>query len=159
MIRIAVTLLVVLQAVLPPGMCLCWLVPHVATARPELGSVPTSPTSTANEPCCTCTSCRVAHTPTTTPTGEQTAKGHETQSDLPAPLPVPPAPCSGCPTVTAGPEAQAAILTGAEQTPTDTAIYLVFLTDEVIRPRVERPRPVPASAATPLFVRYRALLI
>ena len=158
MVRIVATVLIGVQALLPPGMCLCPFVPSV-THRQQLKTAPAIPLSAAHtdESRCSCPACVTAARIETPPSGEPTAADldapHEHQ-----PLPTPAAPCSGCPVSVAGVSARAVILDASEQGPLVTAVHFVAPVVEVVLPRAARP-PLTTPVAPPLFVRHCALLI
>lgn len=161
MIRFVATILVGVQALLPPGTCLCQFVPF-ATARQTLKIAPavaTPPSLTAHtdDSCCSCPACRPSDQAATPPAGEQTVTDRETPHEHHR-LPTPASPCSGCPVVTAGPSARAVILSAPEQAPLITTVHFVVPTVEVALPRADRQN-LPAPTALPLFVRYCAFLI
>lgn len=158
MIRIVVTILVAVQALLPPGMCLCQFVPTGTITPQAHETAPTSQPSVAvEESCCSCPACRAAPA-ATPPSHEQAATDREAPHER-HPLPTPTSPCSGCPVVSAGPAARAAILPAPEQVPLDTTVHFVVPAVEATAPRADRPNLLVAPAAPPLFVRHCALLI
>lgn len=160
MFRIVATILVGVQALLPPGMCLCQFVPS-ATHRQELRTAHAVPPATdthTDDSCCSCPACRPAARTDMSPSGEQTA------ADLDAPhehhpLPTPASPCSGCPVVAAGPLARAAILDAPERAPLTYTVHFVTPLVEVVLARADRPRLTTIPPDSPLFVRHCAFLI
>lgn len=157
MARIVVTFLVAIQAVLPPGMCLCQFVPIAATPRPVHETAPVSqPAVAAEESCCSCSACRktsIATLASHEPAATDREAPHEHRS-----LPTPVSPCSGCPVVSAGPASRVAILSAPEQAPLDTAVPFVIPTVEPVPACTDRPHCL-VSPAAPLFVRHCAFLI
>jgi hypothetical protein len=157
-IRVAATILVAVQALLPPGMCFCQFVPSVPVARQAYETAPPPRPSVADEePCCSCPACRAAVTAVPVPHDQAPTDREPPQKH--DPLPAPPAPCSGCPVVAAGPVGRVVILTATEQAPLDLAVQFVAPSVEVTIRRTDRPDPSPPSATPPLFVRHCALLI
>lgn len=157
-IRSVAIILVAVQALLPPGMCLCQIVSFgVTTPQAHETAHPTSITD--DKSCCSCAACRVA-APAATPllADQQIATDREAPDEHNL-LPTPSAPCSGCPVVAAGPAARVAVLPATEQAPLDPAVPFVVLTDEATPHRATRPNLFFAPAAPPLFVRYCAFLI
>lgn len=156
-IRIVVTILVGVQAVLPPGTCLCRLVTFGPITRPShalalLAQLPVAD----EETCCSCPACRSADPAEKVPHGraptDDPAQKHH-------PVPTPSAPCSDCPVVSAGPAGRVTILTATEPAPFDLAVQFVAPSAGVATGRANRPHPSHPPAGTPLFVRHRALLI
>jgi hypothetical protein len=159
-VRVVVTILVGVQALLPPGMCLCQFVPS-ATHRQELRTPPAIPPATAthtDDSCCSCPACRPMARTDAPPPGEQTTPDLEAPHEH-HPLPTPAAPCSGCPVVAAGPLARAVILDAPEQAPLANAVHFVAPLVEVVSARADRPYLTPIPAASPLFVSHCAFLI
>jgi hypothetical protein len=160
-IRLGATILIAVQALLPPGMCLCEFVPSGASTRQAHAPAPAPPTSAAahvDESCCSCAACRAA-VPAAPPSSYEQAATDCGDPHERHPLPTPASPCSGCPVVSAGPAARVAILLAPEQAPLDAAVHFVVARVEAAAPRAARPNPVVATAAPPLFVRHCALLI
>jgi hypothetical protein len=153
-IRIVAIVLIGVQALLPPGMCLCRIVPP-ATHRQELGAAP-APAHTDSS-CCSCPACQPVAWTDTPPPNEPTAADLDTPHE-PHPLPTPASPCSGCPVVTAGPVARAVILDAPERAPLAATAHFVAPTVEVVSSRADRPS-FTTPIASPLFVRHCALLI
>lgn len=159
MIRIVVTFLVAVQAMLPPGMCLCQFVPFAAITHQAPETVPASPasiTAHVDESCCSCAACR---SPVATAQPDDRAGTDRDPPPEHHPLPTPTSPCSGCPVVSAGPAARVAILCVPEQAPFDTVVHFVVSTVEAVQPRAARPNLLVNPVAPPLFVRHCALLI
>ena len=155
MIRLAATLLIAAQALLPPGMCPCQIASFAAATRPVHETAPARIVA-AGESCCSCPACRsaapAAHAPADAPaaTCRQAPPEHK---------PAAPAPCSGCPVVSAGPVARAAVLTAPEQAALDPALSAAIPTVEVVPPLATRPTLLVPPAARPLFVRHCTFLI
>ena len=161
MIQIVLTILVAVQALLPPGMCPCQFVRFTPAPFPAPETTPASQSLTAahvDETCCSCPACRsvapVAPAAAEEPAATDSEATHERH-----PVPTPASPCSGCPVVSAGPVARVAILLAPEQVPLDTTIHFVVSTVEPAAPRPDRRNPLFAPVAPPLFVRHCALLI
>ncbi len=159
-VRVVVTILVAVQALLPPGMCPCQFVPFTAAPLAAHETTPASPPLAAHvdESCCSCPACRsvvpVAPAAAEEPAATDREAPHERH-----PLPTPGSPCSGCPVVSAGPVARVAILPALEQAPLDTTVHFVVSTVESAAPRADRWNPLFAPVAPPLFVRHCAFLI
>lgn len=77
----------------------------------------------------------------------------------PCPHPAPGEPWPGCPVVSAGPEARAAIVPAAEEVLPDSAIHFVVLSDEATQWRAVRHEPFVITPSAPLFLRHCAFLI
>lgn len=158
-IRIAATILVAVQALLPPGMCWCQFIPCVSVASPSTQEPAPAPspsaTAHADESCCSCPACRTAVPVAPAPSDEQSDRQAPDEHSLPTPT----SPCSGCPVVSAGPLARVVILHAPEQIPLETVFQFVVTTIEATSPRPCRPTFLATLAAPPLFVRHCALLI
>lgn len=163
MIQIAVTLLVALQAIVPPGACLCQFLPCEINTRPAKEAAPELPTpliASAAEPCCSCSARRYpANTSTPSPGDGQAATGRPAPPEHSCPSPAPPPPCSGCPVLSVGPEARLAILPAPEEVLPATDIYFVVRTGESTRYPAARHEPIIIKSNTPLFLRHCAFLI
>lgn len=160
MIRLVATILVGVQALLPPGMCLCQFVPFAATTRQtheNTLAAPPSAVAHTDTSCCLCPACRSESAPTT-PADEQAAPEREAPNERHQ-LPTPTSPCSGCPLVSAGPAARVAVLPALEQAPLDTPAHFVVTVVEATAIRAGRPGLVMAPPTPPLFMRHCALLI
>ena len=157
-IRIVVTFLVALQAIVPPGACLCQFVPFESTTRPVKGAAPAlhiTHTASAAEPCCSCVACRTApNASTPTPLGNGTATSRETAAEHSCPSPH--APCSGCPAVSAGAGERVAI---PAEILSDVPVLFFVPADAPAPPRADRYERPAVSPPTPLFVRHCAFLI
>lgn len=161
-IRFVATILMTAQALLPPGMCPCQFVPARTVPRQATESAEAAPPPSAvhvDDSCCSCPDCRkaVPHRPT-----PRDADDRPVANDDPAPerqRPNPVSPCSGCPVVSAGPVARAAVLTAPENASLDDVVRPVALTVETTSPRAARTNRSVAPPAPPLFVRHCALLI
>jgi hypothetical protein len=153
-----VTILVAVQALLPPGMCPCQFVPFTAAPLAAHETTPASLPLAAHvdESCCSCPACRsvapVAPSAAEEPAATDREAPHERH-------PTPASPCSGCPVVSAGPVARVVILLAPEQAPLDTTVNFVVSTVESAAPRADRLNPLFAPVTPPLFVRHCALLI
>lgn len=158
MIRFVATILVAVQALLPPGMCLCQFVPLGGTARPTSDPVFSPLVAHVEDDGCRCVACQKAAPAAASRPHEQT----ETDCEAPHerdPLPTPASPCSGCPVVSAGPAARVALPSAPEQAQFDTAAPFVVSTVEGFSTRAARPALLVKPAAPPLFVRHCAFLI
>ena len=158
MIRFVATILVAVQALLPPGMCLCQFVPFGVTARQASDPVFSPLVAHVEDDGCCCIGCQKAAPVASSRPHEQA----ETECEAPHerdPLPKPISPCSGCPVVSAGPAARVALAPVPEQAPLDTAVPFVVSTVEGVSTRVDRPALLVKPAAPPLFVRHCAFLI
>ncbi len=152
-IRILATILVAVQALLPPGMCLCQLVPVGAIPRRAHESA--FPLA-AEELCCSCAACRGAVPAAPLPLADERAA---TDREAPHERPLPTPPCSGCPVVSAGPAARVAILPATQPAPLDPAVHFVVPAAETTRRHTARPNHFFAPTAPPLFLRHCAFLI
>lgn len=166
-IRIVATILVTVQALLPPGMCFCQFV-HFGQVTPHHAHESTlAPKTVASvdESGCSCPACRPAASAATSQIHEQvvasteTAREHRPPSAPTLPSPNPQSPCSGCPVVAAGPIGRVVIPTVTEQAPLGLAARFVERFVEVVAPRANRPAPALYPTTQPLFVRHCALLI
>ncbi len=154
-IRIFATILVAVQALLPPGMCLCQLVPIGAVPHRAHESASAS-LPAAEVPCRSCAACRGAVPAATPPLADERAA---TDREAPHEHPLPTPPCSECPVVSAGPAARVAILPATQQAPLDPAVHFVVPTAETTRRHTARPHHFVAPTAPPLFLRHCAFLI
>lgn len=157
--RVIATILIAVQAMLPPGMCFCQFVHSgpVASHHAHETSPPQPVAVRVDESCCSCPACR-APIPTVPAPHDQAPTDREPAPE-PDPLPVPSAPCSGCPVVAVGPVGRVAILPATEQISLDFAVQFVASPVEVAHRLAERPAPAPPPTVQPLFVRHCALLI
>ena len=153
--RVVVTLLVAVQALLPPGMCVCQFVPVTTAARPVHGTALAIPTAT-DESCCDCPACRNAAHAVTPPTHAPAVTDTDARPERP---PLPASPCTGCPVVTACPAARLAILPAPAPAPLDIAVAIFLWHVDPAPRRIDRPHPAFTHATSPRFARCCALLI
>jgi hypothetical protein len=136
-IRIAVTVLIAVQALMPPGICPCRFVPFLRDAEhPPREIAPEFLAQSADRAC-----------------GSRAA---ERESE--APHRDPTEPCSDCPIVCTEATARFAILPATEHVPPETLPFVhprLPLTTE----RAERSELRSTPPATPLFVRHCAFLM
>jgi hypothetical protein len=164
-IRVIATILIAVQALLPPGMCFCQFVHSGPVASRQAHAPAPSPqpsvTLHVEDSCCSCPACRKATEAVTPQAQEQAEPEREAPHERhPAPAsPSPTPPCSGCPVVAAGPVARAAILPAPEQAPLDAAVPFVLPAVEADSPHADRPGLLVAPVTPPLFVRHCAFLI
>jgi hypothetical protein len=158
MTRAVVALLIALQALLPPGMCLCQVTPFEPTTRQAAAPLRVAARAAEDEECCSCPACRKAR-PAVAPQAARDA----IPSDLAAPhdhhTPAPAPPCSGCPIVSAGPLARTAILPAPEQAPPPASVHFVVPTEPAAPDIAAVATPAFTSPSPPLFVRHCAYLI
>ena len=163
MIRIVVTFLIALQSLMPPGMCFCQFVLCETSPQTAKGSVPATPASlavSATAPCCSCAARRSpSRAQAPSPEGEQVATSREALSEHSCPHPTPGEPWPGCPVVSAGPDARAAILPATEEALPDSIVLFIVPTDEATQCRADRHEPLVITPSAPLFLRHCALLI
>jgi hypothetical protein len=150
-IRVAATILVALQALLPPGMCVCQVVPCGPGLRHE--ALPSDGACEAEDSCRSCPAHGTADPATPLHTAATDLTG-----DHDHPAPAPSSPCPGCPVVSAGPLARTAILPATAQAPPPAALVAVLT--EPSAPEAPGGPPLAfGSPGSPLFVRHCALLI
>jgi hypothetical protein len=151
-IRLAVALLVAMQALVPPGVCPCTLVPGASAPVPAPAPVPETPdTITAKHPHCPCEACRETARLLDTTNIDDRDKGDPGSDDDHQP--------PACTMLSAGAGARAAVLPARDLIALNLPPIALIFTEPAAPARADA-LPTPCDAAgPPLFVRHCAYLI